>query len=368
MQRRPQQGWVPPASRARSLHDPVMVIELPDVVSVSRYGYDALRPEIRRGDIERFRPGAYLHTPPPGDPLWRRRHRTMLARCVAVATTLTTPFAFTDVTAAALREWSVPLVDDAVHIVQVVNPGTGCAPDIIRHVSSSLDAQGIVSIDGLPVIGEEQTVIACARRLQPDDAFVVVNSAFGKLARMSKFRRAESLERQEVLRVRLQARLAELGPARGVRAAREVIALADGFSEWPGESRMRWVALAAGLPLPICQHELWVDGERYFADATWSGHGPDGPWLAIAEFDGDIKYGGAGGSQAVVEEKIREDAIRRRHRAAFARLDTPTVAQPARALARILEAFPEGCVPPLKPRRLLQVRPARLDPTRRRDR
>lgn len=145
----------------------------------------------------------------------------------------------------------------------------------------------------------------------------------------------------------------------GSGAAREVIALADGFAEWPGESRMRWLALAAGMPPPTCQLELWVDGRRYFADAAWRGTGPQGAWLAIAEFDGDIKYGGAGGSQAVVEEKIREDAIRRGHHATFARLDTPTVGQPPRALARILDAFPEDARPTLRPRRLLQVRPAR---------
>lgn len=350
-------GGRPPPAPCHRPHHPAMMIELPDVVTVAGYGYDALRPEIRRGEIERFRPGAYMHPAAQDEPLWKRRHRAMLARCVAVADKLTTPFAFTDVTAAALRGWSVPLPDHVIHIVQTVNPGTGCAADVIRHVCSSLDAQDVEWINGLPVVGEEQTVLACARRLQPDDAFVVVNSAFGKLAGMSKFRRAESEVAQAELRGRLQTRLAELGPVRGVRRAREVIALADGFAEWPGESRMRWIALAAGLPLPTCQHELWVDGQRYFADATWHGEGPDGPWLAIAEFDGDIKYGGARGSRAVVEEKIREDAIRRRHRARFARLDTSTVNQPARALARMLDAFPDGCVPPLQPRSLLQIRP-----------
>lgn len=338
-----------------------MAIELPDVVTVSAHGYDALRREIRSGALERLRPGAYLRPATAQDPTWKKQQRALLARCVAVAEKLTTPFAFTDVTAAALRGWSIPRFDDAVHVVQTVNPGTGCTPDVIRHVCASLASQEIAWIDGLPVVGAEPTVLTCARRLPPNDAFVVVDSAFGSLAEMSKFRRAESQTRQADLRSRLQTRLCDLGPVRGVRRAREVIALADGFAEWPGESRMRWIALAAGMPLPICQHELWVDGAQYFADAAWQGDGPQGPWLAIAEFDGAIKYGGARGSQVVVEEKIREDAIRRRHRASFARVDTATIGRPGATLQRILDAFPPGCVPPLTPRRLLQVRPSHRD-------
>lgn len=339
------------------------MIELPEVVTANRYGYDALRPEVRAGELERFRRGAYLRPALPGTPEWEQRRRELLARCVAVAEKFTTPFAFTDVTSAALRDWFVPGYDETVHIVQTVNPGTGCTPDVIRHVCPTLEPQEVEWLNGLPVVGAEPTILTCARRLAPEDAFVVVNSAFGDLADMSKFRRAESEARQAVLRTRLQERLARLGPARGVRVAREVIALADGFAEWPGESRMRSIVLAAGMPVPVCQHELWVEGQRYFADATWSGSGPAGPWLVVAEFDGDIKYRGAESSQAVVAEKKREDAIRHRYSATFARIDTPTLRRPEATLQRILDAFPPGCVPPLGPRRSLQARP-----TRRRDR
>ena len=345
------------------MHHPGMAIELPDVVLVSDHGYDALRPEIGARELELLRPGAYLRPPAAGVPTWKRKKQRRLARCVAVAAKLTTPFAFTDVTAAELRGWSVPGGEERCHIVQTSNPGSGCTPDIVRHISASLEPWEVTWINGLPVVGEDATILECARRLPAGDAFVVVDSAFGHLAQMSKFRRTESDARQAVLRARLLERLAELGPARGVRTAREVIALADGFAEWPGESRMRWIAIAGRLPLPRCQDELWVDGNQYFADAAWRGRGPRGAWLAIAEFDGAIKYGGSRGPQAVVEEKNREDAIRRRHKADFARLDTPTIGRPDVALRRILEAFPEGAVPPLQPRRLLQVRP-----TRRRDR
>jgi len=335
--------------------------QLPQVVAVTTHGYDALRAEIRAGELIRLRPGAYVPASSANGPEWERRRRTTLARCVAVADKLTTPFAFSGVTAALLHGWAVPMYDDSVHVVQMVNPGTGCTSDVIRHVCGSLESQGVVLVNGLPVTGHEQTILACARGLRPHDALVVVDSALGAAAQMSRFRRPESEERQAELRAALERRLSTMGAVRGVRSAREVIALADGFADNPSESRMRWIALAAGLPEPICQYELWVDGRQYFADAVWSGEGAEGPWLVVAEFDGAIKYRGQDGPDAVVEEKVREDAIRRRHHARFVRLDTPTLRRPELALRQMLEVFPAGSVPPLRPRRLLQVRPPRRD-------
>lgn len=333
-----------------------MPIRLPEVVTVTAHGYDALREEIRRGELVRVRPGAYL--PAAGRPTvaWRRVRKRVLARCVAVAEKLTTPFAFSHTTAALLHGWDVTLRDEAVHVVQTVNPGRGQAPDVVRHVCTTLDSQEVVLVQGLPVTGPHRTILSCALRLPADDALVVVDSGHAHVADMSTFRRHESEERQAALRERLAAELTALGPARGVRSARAVLALADGFADGPGESRMRWAALAAGLPIPVCQAELWVDGAQYFADAAWRVAGPERTRLVIAEFDGDVKYRGQDGADAVVREKRREDAIRRRHRAEFARLDTPTVNRPERAAQQILDAFPDGYRPTLHPRPDLQVR------------
>ena len=78
-----------------------MAIELPDVVTVEAYGYDSLRGDIRAGRLERLRPGAYLSATPTAEASWKQRRRRILARCVAVAEKLTTPFAFADVTVVA---------------------------------------------------------------------------------------------------------------------------------------------------------------------------------------------------------------------------------------------------------------------------
>ncbi|WP_420115036.1 hypothetical protein [Pseudactinotalea sp.] len=143
---------------------------------------------------------------------------------------------------------------------------------------------------------------------------------------------------------------------RGVRQSRAILDLADGFAANPAESRMRWVALRYGLPVPLCQYELWVDGQQYFTDNLWIVDGPDGPRPVVAEFDGALKYCGAEGAAAVVREKKREDAIRRRHRAEFARLTWPTLQRPDAAFREMLEAFPPGTVPVLQPRPELEPR------------
>ena len=335
-----------------------MVPELPEVLTARAYGFDALRPEIRAGELIRLRPGAYLPPALPDTPAWKLRRRTVLARCVAVTRKFRTPFAFSHATAALIYGWIDSVPDDGVHLVQTVNPGAGQPEDVTRHVRRDLAELDVTTVAGLPVTGVAQTVIDCARSLPPPEALAVVDGALRTVARMSTFRRSESEARQALVRDRLRTRLERLGSARGVRRARMVLELADGFAANAGESRMRWVALRGGLPVPVCQYELWVDGRQYFADAAWVGEAADRPTLVIAEFDGNVKYGGAAGAAAVAAEKRREDAIRRRHGAEFVRLIWPTLLHPDVAFRELLEAFPPGCVPLLHPRSELQIRPA----------
>lgn len=325
---------------------------------VSTHGYDAIRPEIRAGALVRVRSGSYVPAADLEGAEWERQRTVALARCVAVAERFTTPFAFGLGTAATLYEWIDVLRDHRLHVMQSVKPGAGQPRDVVRHVSSGFRKEEIAFVAGLPVTPREVTIVDCARLLPPDEALAVVDGAFRVEARMSKFRRADSEVRQEELRSRVQARLSTLGAARGVRQARMVLQLADGFAANPAESRVRWIALRQGLPVPVCQHEFWVDGKQYFVDALWMSEGPDGSRPVIAEFDGALKYRGAEGAEAVVEEKKREDAIRRAHRATFVRLDWPTIRRSPVAFREILAAFPPGGVPELTPRPELQRRPS----------
>src|SRR5699024_2852208 len=94
--------------------------------------------------------------------------------------------------------------------------------------------------------------------------------------------------------------------------AREVLRLATGLSGSSQESQLRWLALAIGLPEPICEWEQWIDGNQYFSDFAWLATAPDWPRRAITlEYDGESKYGSTPESilRAVAEEKWRADAI-----------------------------------------------------------
>lgn len=328
------------------------------MVMSSTFGYDALRPEVRTGELVRVRPGAHVAAGDLDGADWERQRTMALASCVAVAQKFTTPFAFGYGTAATLYGWLDVMRDDRTHVVQAVNPGSGQPSDVVRHVSRDVGNESIAYVNGLPVTTVEQTIVDCARALAPDEALAAVDGAFRIEADMSKFRREESEARQTELRFRALDRLRALGPARGVRTARVILELADGFAANPAESRMRWIALRGGLPRPTCQYEIWVDDQQYFADAVWmcERHGRRRP--VIAEFDGALKYGGGQGSQAVMREKVREDAIRRRHRAEFTRLTWSMLQRPEVAFRELLDAFPHGCVPVLEPRRELQMRPS----------
>jgi hypothetical protein len=103
------------------------------------------------------------------------------------------------------------------------------------------------------------------------------------------------------------------GAPRSRRRAAELIAFADAAAESPGESITRWGAHVLGAPAPSLQHEFVTD---------WGGIERVDFWFpesgTIVEFDGAVKYRdarlrrGRTPEDVVVEEKRREDALRRK--------------------------------------------------------
>jgi hypothetical protein len=88
-----------------------------------------------------------------------------------------------------------------------------------------------------------------------------------------------------------------------------VLAFADGLSESPGESRSRVRMRWCGVPQPRLQIPIATRLGVARADFGWPQH------RTVGEFDGLVKYGvllrpGQDPADAVVQEKIREDAIR----------------------------------------------------------
>jgi hypothetical protein len=99
-------------------------------------------------------------------------------------------------------------------------------------------------------------------------------------------------------------RIARLGPGRA--DARAAVHLADGLAESPGESWARVLFISLGLPKCDLQAEIRDGQERFVARVDFLFR----TYRTVVEFDGLVKYGGAHGREALIDEKRREDALR----------------------------------------------------------
>lgn len=246
----------------------------------------------RRGSVETVRPGAYLATDDPrlGDA--ESRHVLMVLAAVAG---LSADAVVSHVSAAAvhgLPVWSVPF--QRVHVTRSRRSGGRIGRFVHVH-AARLDADDVVELDGLRVTSMARTVVDLAR----SEAFeAAVATADGAL-------------RAGVSRADLQRAVARSAHRRGNAAAARVMAFADGRSESVGESRSRVVMARLGLPVPDLQVSVPSIGGGIDArsDFGWLERG------VVGEFDGMAKYGrllrpGESAGDAVVREKLREDAIR----------------------------------------------------------
>jgi len=141
-----------------------------------------------------------------------------------------------------------------------------------------------------PVTTLERTVVDCARTLAPDQALVIADSALRGGADPAL----------------VSTILEESAGRRGVRRAREVVGLADARAESAGESVLRWIVHAAGLPAPEIGLRVPTRRGDSWLDLAWPGH------RVALEFDGAVKYsGGEYGdpTRRLFDEKLRQDAL-----------------------------------------------------------
>jgi len=88
---------------------------------------------------------------------------------------------------------------------------------------------------------------------------------------------------------------------RGMGSAVAALAHASPTRESPIESLTFGHLVAAGLPLPTCQHPIPTPFGTFFPDFYW------GEQRLIGEADGRVKYGDA---DAIIAEKEREQVLR----------------------------------------------------------
>lgn len=180
-----------------------------------------------------------------------------------------------------------------VHVTAPPPPSGGRdrTGDVMRH-HLPLTFDEIRLHRDLLVTSIERTAVDCARTLPFLEALTVVDSAL----RMGADR--------EVIR----HRIASLGGARGVAAARRVVAFATASVHSPGETVVRGIALAGGLPRPETLHRVDTEIGTLELEVAWPERG------VAVEFDGAVKLAGLRG-----EALTRQVAANLRREAALVR-------------------------------------------------
>ena len=222
-------------------------------------------------------------------------------RVQAAAETLTAPTVFARHSAASV--WGIPTIGHhhPVHALTFQNDGGRSRAGVRRHYA---DPAGVKASrrDGLLVTGRVRTVLDLA-------AFTPFTEAVVPLDHVLRPDRARGLPAlsKDALVTGIEGNYT----AAATRRILTAVEFADPLSASAGESYSRALMHAAGFEIPVLQHEIRDDsGLVGYSDYYW-------PRARTAgEFDGVDKYmkpeylKGRTPSQAVVDEKHREDRIR----------------------------------------------------------
>ena len=280
---------------------------------------------VRSGEWVRVRRGAYTTAAALSEDTYLRERQLVLARAAAAVRQSRGAVVLSHDAAATV--WGAPLLalPAATHVAQGTRRAGNAAHDVVRHrrPAAVLDAMELL---GLPVTSLARTVVDCACLLGVRAGLVVADAAM-----------ASGLDR------RASAAIVASDPgARGIRAARAVLAFADDGAESPGESLARWAILRAGFPPPETQLVVDTRLGTFWLDLGW----PE--WHLGVEFDGMGKYGDAPRA-VVLAEKRRHDAITEAGWRLI-RLTFADVRSPQALAARLIRALgPQA--PSLTPRR-----------------
>ncbi len=184
----------------------------------------------------------------------------------------------------------------------------------------------VVMIDGFLVTSLARTVLDLCCALTMRKAVAIGDAALRK--GLTRGELDEALERAR--------------GRHGIGRARRAIPFLDPRSESPGESESRVVLHQIGIPAPELQVEVRNSSGRLIGrcDFDWEEYG------TVGEFDGKVKYGrvlqpGQSIEDVLVEEKVREDAIRDEG-SQMARWIYADLFRPDALKARLLRAFSRG--------------------------
>lgn len=250
-------------------------------------GPSQIRRQCRDGKLDRLRRGAYADP----EPLTAaQRHRQLIE---ATMPQLGAGAILSHASAAVLH--AIPVPDPLLEQVWITgrSKGGGHSRPRLHELKAPLLPGDVIDLDGLLATTCARTVADLGRRLRLNDAVVAADAALHA-----------GLALEE-----LNAQLGAWPRRRGIALARRAIALADGRSESPGETRSRVLMWRLGLPMPELQYEVLTARGRYRSDFAWPSR------RLLGEFDGRVKYGellrpGERPEDALMREKRREQQLR----------------------------------------------------------
>lgn len=170
------------------------------------------------------------------------------------------------------------------------------------RVHQPIGEQWVHEVDGLRVVLPVMAALQLAAHRGIEPGLVALDGVL-HAARVKDRDTTGSVDGPASAAAAEQIRLAvEQGFPKANLVVRQVVELADGRSESPGESRSRWLLHTLGFGPFELQFTLTADGE-FIARCDLKLR----RWKVIVEFDGEGKYDG---HRDLIAEKHREDKIR----------------------------------------------------------
>lgn len=258
------------------------------------YHDHAISTLVRTHVWHRVRHGAYC-----SGERWDRltREERYAIRCRAAVRQARTRVLLSHVSAA--NEWAAPLWDVDLIFVDLTRRDnrSGRKEAGIRQHRGLLQDGDVEEVHGVFVVSPTRTALEVTTLLDVEHSLVVVD---------------DLLHRRLTDPARLASRYATMNRWPDTLRTDLILRLADGRAESVGETRLRYLCWAQGLPAPVVNHEIVDADGRVVArvDLAW-------PELGVyAEFDGALKYGrllraGESVKDAVVREQRREEMIDR---------------------------------------------------------
>jgi hypothetical protein len=285
--------------------------------------------QVLAGRLQRLRRGVYVSAEAwPDDPA---AQHLLLAHAVQVAN----PEAVISHRSAGVS-WGLPTPGFSPWhdgVPSLTEPASSRRRSRERDVELSVRRLGPADVvrdsDGYTVTSLARTAVDLAAGLSLPEALVVLDEAAHRLVSSM----VSSPRRADYANPRYAAAALELLTSALVRPLRSVVAAigkADPVRESPAESLTTGYLYLSGLPMPLFQAPLKTRIGTVFPDFLWPEH------RLVGECDGAKKYVD---QQALVDEKIREDAIRETDHRVVRWMGRETMVRPDQLIDRIARAL-----------------------------